>query len=305
MKHRAIKLVTGVSLRAGLLFAASIVWGGYASGDTDWPNLVERGARRSRGFTLIELLVVIAVIAILASLLLPALTRSRAAADSAACKGNLRQIGLGLAMYVTETGLYPGLSQPYWNPAQPLPGGRNWLQTLEPYTGNPAPDMGPQAKPPSGIYNCPAFNRTGIERPQLAYGYNGYGAPAQPVGLVTFLGLGLGWDRPSVRENQVSAPSEMIGLGDSIPVTDFASWWRSDLSVGMGRQQFAISAPALDPAFDAVIRRRHSARWNIWLSDGHVENLKTEQLFNGKPEVLRRWNRDNRPHEELLGAWVR
>jgi prepilin-type N-terminal cleavage/methylation domain-containing protein/prepilin-type processing-associated H-X9-DG protein len=277
-----------------------------SSGATGWPILIERGTRRSRGFALIELLVVIAVIAILASLLLPALTRSRAAADSAACKGNLRQIGLGLAMYVTETGIYPGLMQLYWNPVQSLPGGRSWLQTLEPYTGSPAPDMGPQAKPRSSIYSCPALNRTGIERPQMAYGYNGYGAAAQPIGLVTFHGLGLGWNGgPRLRENQISTPSEMIGLGDCVPVTEFSYAPRNDLSVGMGTQWFAISATAMNPAFDAVIRRRHSARWNVWFCDGHIENLKTEQLFSGKPEVLRRWNRDNRPHEELLGAWVR
>ena len=61
------------------------------------------GSWRPKGepaFTLIELLVVIAIIAVLASLLLSAISRGKESARCAACKSNLRQIGLGLGMYV-------------------------------------------------------------------------------------------------------------------------------------------------------------------------------------------------------------
>lgn len=107
------------------------------------PLLRRRRARIADGFTLVELLVVIGIIALLISLLLPALAAARRSGNAVTCASNLRQVGLALRMYAQQYDQrFPASelgSQTYSVPAPSQPsgqvGGTNllviWWQRLQ------------------------------------------------------------------------------------------------------------------------------------------------------------------------------
>ena len=94
------------------------------------------------GFTLIELLVVVAIIALLISILLPALGRAREAANAVKCGANLHSVGQGMAIYTAEYGVFPASN--YYNgldvsgnsqtPSDPSAGYVHWSSFL--YAGS-------------------------------------------------------------------------------------------------------------------------------------------------------------------------
>ncbi len=147
-------------------------------------------------FTLIELLVVIAVIAVLAALSLSALSRAKAAVRSAACKSNLRQIGMALIMYVGEERHYPPQLPAISGVSRDLLGVNFVAQTLEPYLGGRT-DV--RTCPEKEIHQVkltlvdPSGDRIISGKIRGMYGYNATGTGVYSPELA--LGLGGVWDR--------------------------------------------------------------------------------------------------------------
>lgn len=219
-------------------------------------------ARNTRisGFTLVEMLVVIAVIAILASLLLPALGSIQEKGRNAQCVNNLRQMGVGLMLYVGDHdgALIPG--------AQPAQSGGRWYNVLDAYMGNE--EQGSLTKFASGNrpswQRCPSkvFNSSEMNHVTVGYGWNYYGDNAGHDGFGNSIGDSNGRGYGS-RLVEVTKPSKTIIIGDS-----------KDLEIertSTSQNVFLYPPPA--SVFERFRAKRHSGRGNYLMVDGHVESL--------------------------------
>ena len=142
----------------------------------------QRPATPKHGFTLVELLVVIGIIAVLIALLLPALNKARAAADTLACSANLRQIGLAFRGFANEHG--DRLPGPVLKTSGTGTDVVTWAQVLnreyfkQPGIQPPAPvniDAPVTGRIIGGTLSCPNYQRGRNSTRSYAYNVNANG----------------------------------------------------------------------------------------------------------------------------------
>jgi prepilin-type N-terminal cleavage/methylation domain-containing protein/prepilin-type processing-associated H-X9-DG protein len=253
-------------------------------------------------FTLIELLVVIAIIAILAAMLLPALSKAKAKAKGIQCVSNLRQLGIAMVMYTDETGFYPvalDANALYWF----------WPPELRQFTskGTDTAVFSCPSSPESARWvakfgsGLPASNGYQQDEERLgrgtnrfmSYGLNLWGSYTDQGAGDSIQGLGGYSGHPvygEVKPTQVLKPVDMIAIADSNwDVTKKGDTvWSGHIGMYAERQW------PLD---------LHNRRANLVFCDGHVETLRREKFVSylvtgmgAQKETARRWNRDNQPH---------
>ena len=239
-------------------------------------HLRRQSLQRRVGFTLIELLVVIGIIAILAALLLPALSRAKILAKRAQCQNNLHQIALAFILYVDDNKVYPGDFLYFGNTIG------DYADITSTATSNQFSFSFTLHPPP--IFRCPTESID--EQRRFSYNHDGSGGTKRYQQHLPTLGLGnfnTGVGYNTVRDAAVKTPNDMIAFGEVASLT-------GSMTGG------SAGNPPLNPSwFDF---KNHKTGATVAFCDGHLEFANRKRVNPNDESQRRRWNNDHEPHPE-------
>jgi len=227
------------------------------------------------GFTLIELLVVMAIIAVLAGLMLPMLSRARSASLRAMCGNNLRQLAIANHSYASINGYFVAAAEDMWGKnLKRWHGVRKSQSTPFQLADSPlAAYLGDSG----AVKECPAFVKhdKGFETGTGGYGYNAIGVGSQSYLYGSYAGSTKG-----MAPEHIANPATTIMFADSA----FVESKKGKVSIfeySFAEPYFHLSDMEPVEAYQAVpsIHFRHDDVANVVWVDGHVTSEKMESMY--------------------------